>query len=115
MSKTALFSGTAVLALTTGCALAGPLPVFAATAADVRAPQAGGHILYNQNSNYGYSIISQNFTSGSLAAYNAAVVDDFVVPQGKIWKVTGADVAREYFEGTGPLEFGDHYILQERR
>jgi len=102
MSKTALLAGTAMFALTTGCALAGPLPVFAAKAATSRPPQAGGNILYSQNNNYGYSIISQNFTSGSMAAYNAVAADDFVVPRGKTWKVTGVDAAGEYFFGTGP-------------
>jgi hypothetical protein len=102
MSRTALLAGTAMLALTTGCALAGTLPVFAAKTATIRPPQAGGNILYSQNSNYGYSIISQNFTSGSMAAYNAVAADDFVVPRGKTWKVTGVDAAGEYFFGTGP-------------
>ena len=103
MSKTALLAGTALLVLSTGWALAGPLPGYGTRAINVRVPQAGGSILYSQNSNFGYSIISQNFTSGSLGtAYNAAAADDFVVPKGKTWKVTEVDVAGEYFEGTGP-------------
>lgn len=102
MTKISLLAATALLTLAAGCAVAGPHLDLVARA-DTRPVLQGGSILYNQNSNHGYSIISQNFTSGSFGtAYNSAAADDFVVPKGKDWKLTRVDVAGQYFEGTGP-------------
>jgi hypothetical protein len=101
MGKTALLIGTAVLSLTAGDALASQSNLVA-KATNIR-PVSSASILYNQNKvkDYGYSIVSQNFDS-DLMSYDSAAADDFVVPAGKIWKVTGVDVAGEYFSGNGP-------------
>jgi hypothetical protein len=94
---------TAILALTAAGTPAGSHPGLAAKATGLRSIQSGGATLYSQNSNFGYGIVSQNFTSGSLGtAYNAAGADDFVVPQGKSWTITGVDVSGVYFKGSGP-------------
>ena len=99
MSKTVLMAASAVLALTAGNALAHPtLGVRPAHVVPIKAP---GKTLYNQNSNFGYGIVSQNFTSNS-AQYDAAAADDFLVPKGKIWKITAIDVTGVYFNGSGP-------------
>ena len=99
--STALLVGTAVLALTAGDAVAWQSN-FVGKATNIR-PIASASILYSQNKvkDYGYSILSQNFSSG-LTSYNSAAADDFVVPAGKTWKVTGVDVAGAYFYGKGP-------------
>jgi hypothetical protein len=103
MNKTVLMAASAVLALTAGGALAGSHPALAIKATGLRPIQSPGHTLYSQNSNYDYAIVSQNFTSGSMGtAYNAAAADDFVVPKGKTWKVTGVDAAGVYITGAGP-------------
>ena len=101
MDKTALLAGTALLALTAG-ALAASRPGAMTKTIDSHPIQSGGNILYSQNSDYAYSIISQNFTSGSLSSYDTAAADDFVVPKGKTWTVTRVDVAGIYFKGSGP-------------
>lgn len=98
MYKAILLCGVAILALTAASVGATPRSGHTVDAANNRV--AGGDILYNQNHDYGYSVISQNFASESVD--NAAAADDFMVPKGKIWNVTGVDVAGEYFVGTGP-------------
>ena len=103
MNKTVLLAATAVLALTTGSALAGSHPSLAVKATNLRPIQSPGGTLYNQNSNFGYGIDSQNFTSGNYSpTYNSAAADDFAVPAGKVWKVSGVDVTGVYFNGSGP-------------
>jgi hypothetical protein len=103
MNKTVLLAASAVLALTAGSAMAGSHPTLGAKATNVRPIQSPGGTLYNQNSNFGYGIVSQNFTSGSFGTvYNAAAADDFAVPAGKEWKVKGVDVTGVYFNGSGP-------------
>jgi hypothetical protein len=79
--KPTLFAATALIALST--VSAGP---------SLAAPPR--HVtcdcLYNQNSNFGPQIDSQNFTSGSFGtANNDAAADDFVVPSSSGgWKLT---------------------------
>jgi hypothetical protein len=103
MGKTALLAGTAMFALASSGVLAAPHPATVARAINHQPIQSKGSTLYNQNSNYDYAIVSQNFTSGSMGtAYDAAAADDFVVPRGKTWKVTGVDAAGVYFYGSGP-------------
>lgn len=58
-------------------------------------------VLWNQNSNFGGNVNSQNFTSGT-GAYSDAAADDFVVPAGQIWHVSYVDVTGLYFDGSGP-------------
>lgn len=101
MNKTILMAATAVLALTAGSAFAASHPgvgVVKVTKGAVHVPAT----LYSQNSSFGYAIDSQNFTSGNYTAYNNAGADDFVVPGGHKWKVTGVDVTGLYYNGSGP-------------
>lgn len=84
--------------------IGGNLPV-AALAGGADTIPSGETVLYDQNRNYGYSILSQNFTSGSFGtSYDSSAADDFVVPAGTVWKVTGVDVAGQYFVGSGPAK-----------
>jgi len=101
MNKPALLASTAILTLLAGGALAGSLPSFTDKPANLRAPAVPPNVLYDQNSNYGTAIISQNF-SGTFSTYNSAAADDFVVPAGRKWKVTEVDVTGAYADGTGP-------------
>src|SRR5438105_5361355 len=72
------------------------------TAAGAAASQQTG-VLYTQNSNFGYDVDSQNFTSGSFGtAYNSIAADDFIVPAGQTWHITEADVTGAYVDGSGP-------------
>src|SRR6202045_3440839 len=84
------------LSVALGAVMAG-----SAIAASGQAPASD--VLYNQNSNFGYGVVSQNFTSGSFGtAYNAAAADDFIVPTGTAWTISEVDVTGSYFEGSGP-------------
>lgn len=66
-----------------------------------KAPK-GAQLLYSQNSNdAGWSVNSQNFTSGSLTSAGDAGADDFVVPKKSHWRVTEVDVTGYYFNGSG--------------
>lgn len=61
---------------------------------------ARAETLYNQNSNYaGAGINSENFTS-SFSLYDDQAADDFVVPQGDVWRVTDVDVSGQYQNGS---------------
>jgi hypothetical protein len=106
MNKTMLLAATAVLALTAGGALAGSHPglfVKPTSLSPIHPTHTSGSTLYDQNSNFGYGIVSQNFTSGSFGTvYNAAAADDFAVPAGKTWVVKEVDVTGVYFNGSGP-------------
>lgn len=103
MNKSMLLAATAVLALTAGSALAASLPTVGVNRPAHVLPVSPGKILYTQNSNYGTdSIVSQNFSSTYSKTYDAAGADDFVVPKGKTWKVTGGDFPGVYFNGSGP-------------
>jgi opacity protein-like surface antigen len=53
-------------------------------------------MLWNQNSNFGEYSYSDNFTSGSFSSFDDSGADDFVVPAGKTWKITGVDVTGNY-------------------
>jgi hypothetical protein len=50
-------------------------------------------LLWNQNTNFGGSVNSQN---------DDAAADDFAVPSGQSWHVAGVDVTGAYFNGSGP-------------
>jgi hypothetical protein len=96
-------AATAVLALTAGSAFAASHPTLAVKAVNAHAIYSPAGTLYDQNSNFGYGIVSQNFTSSSFGTvYNAAAADDFAVPAGKTWKVKAVDVTGVYFNGSGP-------------
>ena len=106
MNKTVLLAATAVLALTAGSAMAGSSPTMGVRAAGhAVAPFKKPKTLYSQNSNYAsLSIVSQNFSSTYSHTYDAAGADDFLVPAGKIWKITGVDAPGLYFNGSGPAQ-----------
>ena len=85
------------------------LLIAAAAAAFLTAASASGAsparratgVLYNQNSNFGYTVDSQNFES-SYAQYDSVAADDFFVPAGKTWHITEVDVTGAYVDGSGP-------------
>ena len=102
MSRSTLLTSAAVIALNAGMALAGPGPALFGKPANYYPDRPTTGILYSQNSPSSYYVDSQNFTSGSFTSYNDAAADDFVVPVGQIWQVTGLDVSGVYFNGSGP-------------
>ncbi|HLY05231.1 MAG TPA: hypothetical protein VKR31_05735 [Rhizomicrobium sp.] len=58
-------------------------------------------VLYNQNSNFGRGVVSDNFSS-AMSSYDAIGADDFWVPAGQTWQITEVDVTGAYVDGTGP-------------
>ncbi|HEY6577926.1 MAG TPA: hypothetical protein VIY09_01260 [Rhizomicrobium sp.] len=58
-------------------------------------------VLWNQNSNFGGSVNSQNYGSG-FEEYTDAAADDFAVPSGQTWRIAEVDVTGVYFNGSGP-------------
>jgi len=103
MNRAALLASTAVLALVAGGAPGGTRPAPAGKPADLQMLPMTPTVLYNQNSNFGYGIDSQNFTGGT-SAYTDAAADDFVIPAGRKWKITEVDVTGMYFNGSGPAK-----------
>lgn len=77
-------------------ALAGGAPV--AAKAPVHKPYS---VLYDQNSNFGSGIISDNCTSNFTSCHTAAA-DDFIVPSGQSWHIAEVDVTGVYYNGSGP-------------
>ena len=104
MNKTMLLATTAAIALAAGRALAGSHPALMAEPANLHRFPATVGVLYDQNSNFGEAIVSQNFVSGDFMIYNSAAADDFVVPANHKWDVTEVDVTGAYFNGSGPAE-----------
>jgi len=93
MSKAALLSATAIAIVLSGAA-----PLVAKQPA--HKPYT---VLYDQNSNFGVGVISDNFSS-TYSSYDSAAADDFVVPSGQIWHVAEVDVTGMYFNGSGPAK-----------
>jgi hypothetical protein len=94
MKTNLLLAATALIALTTGSAMAAsPMAAFHGRGADpVVRHSPGKRVLYNQNSDSSFAYInSQNYTSG-VTADNDQSADDFIVPSRKKWKVTEVDV-----------------------
>jgi hypothetical protein len=58
-------------------------------------------MLWNQNSNFGPGVVSDNFSSANQA-YTSYGADDFVVPVGQTWGITEVDVTGAYVNGSGP-------------
>ena len=107
MNKTMLLAATAVLGLTAGGAIAASHPGVVAKTTHVAPIQSPGKTLYSQNSNFlSQSLVSDNFTSGTFGSYSDAGADDFVVPAGKKWKVTGVDVTGLYSNCTAGVNCG---------
>ena len=102
MNRSVLLAAAAVLALTAGSAVAASHPALGVRPAHPVPIKSPGKTLYSQNSNFGYAIISQNFSSTFSATYDAEAVDDFLVPKGRVWSIHGVDVTGAYFNGSGP-------------
>ena len=92
MIKTTIVAATAVLALTTSGAT---------LAASHRPAHKPYTVLWNQNSNFGYGLNSQNYGS-NMTGYNDAGADDFAIPSGQTWRIAEVDVTGAYFNGSGP-------------
>ena len=71
--------------------------------ANIPAPAVPSAVLYDQMDNpSGTATVSQDFGTGNPTFTNQTA-DDFVVPAGQVWTVTGVDAAGVYFGGgTGP-------------
>ncbi len=104
MKTNLLLAATAVIALTTGSAMAAPRAVaFHGVGANpVVRHSPRKQVLYTQNSDSSFAYLnSQNYTSG-VTSDNDQGADDFVVPAGKTWKVTEVDVTG-CCSGTSPI------------
>ena len=63
-------------------------------------------VLYSQNDNdAGVGIISQDFTDVDFDIYDAEATDDFTVPGGSRWILTGITATGLYFNGFGPADY----------
>jgi len=78
-----------------------------ATHGRAHAPAApNGIVLYSQIDNdSGVGIVSQDFTDADLDIYDAQGADDFTVPGGTRWILSGVAVAGVYFNGPGPADY----------
>jgi hypothetical protein len=90
MSKSAMLAAAAALAILSN---SGPV-----AAKPVHKPFT---MLWNQNSNFGSGVNSQNYES-SMEAYDDAGADDFVIPTGQTWLISEVDVTGSYTDGSGP-------------
>jgi hypothetical protein len=60
--------------------------------------------LYDQTGNdSGLGLVAQNFES-TFDAYDSTAADDFIVPDGKKWKIKEIDLVGTYFNGSGPAQ-----------
>ena len=67
-------------------------------------PAAALAVLYDQMDNAGSnSHISQDFETAN-DQYDSQLADDFVVPVGQIWSISGVDVLGAYWNGPGPAD-----------
>jgi hypothetical protein len=79
-----------------------PQRVAVHVAAPAKAPAAPLDVLYDQmGSPSGTGTSSQEFEA-AFSTYNDELADDFMVPAGVDWTVTGVDAAGSYFNGAGP-------------
>ena len=58
-------------------------------------------VLWNQNSNFGGGVNSQQYES-AMQEYDDYAADDFVVPEGQRWFISEVDVTGTYTGGSGP-------------
>jgi hypothetical protein len=104
MKKSSLLAATAVLALTAGAASAAGLhPTMGVTGVKISPihHSVKQEFVWNQNSSSnGGALDSQNFTSGTFAAYDDSGADDFLVSVATT--VNGVDASGTYFNGSGP-------------
>jgi hypothetical protein len=76
----------------------------AAIGTSVAARPAAGQanvVLWNQNSNFGGSVNSQNYES-AMQTYDDAAADDFTIPNATKWHISEIDVTGAYASGSGP-------------
>ena len=92
MKKAALLVAAAAMAVLSGGTPAG---------ANANATHKPYTMLWNQNSNFGSGVNSQNYESG-MAQYDDAGADDFVIPAGQTWLISEVDVTGAYVNGSGP-------------
>jgi hypothetical protein len=91
---------------------------WAPTASAGNSPARAGHgralapavpnaaVLYSQNDNdAGVGIVAQDFTDADLDIYDAEAADDFTVPGGSRWILTGITATGVYFNGFGPADY----------
>ncbi|MBV8799521.1 MAG: hypothetical protein JOY77_03520 [Alphaproteobacteria bacterium] len=105
--KTLLLGGAAAVALTSGSYATIEHLTLSALGAHgtaqraVHAPPKGTATLYDQNiGDTGYGFFSQAMSS--YPQYDEYLADDFVVPDGHTWKVSGVDVSGFYYIESGP-------------
>lgn len=73
-------------------------------------------ILWKQYSNdAGEHINSTNLTSGESSVYNNQAADDFVIPKGSSWRITGVDMPGAYFDGNGPASSENVTFYKDKR
>jgi hypothetical protein len=100
MKKMLLLAAAAAFAMSASAG--GPGASSAGTGAKAGSPIHGQATLYDQNSgDAGIGIVSQNFEA-TFDAYDAQGADDFAVPSGQCWKITGVNTTGVYFNGSGP-------------
>src|SRR6476659_8244169 len=104
MTRTSV--AAAILALASLPLIATAGPVSASHAATFKPVIHEDAVLYDQTADPGsFIIISQNFEA-SLDQYDSQGADDFTVPAGKIWSVTGINVLGGYFNFSGAASPG---------
>ncbi|MBA2359257.1 MAG: hypothetical protein H0V84_12625 [Actinobacteria bacterium] len=84
-----------------------PAPTLGGTAAAARssaprAPAAPAVVLYDQYDTQAASDITSQDFEVALDGFDSFAADDFVVPSGQSWSITGVDVDGEYTTGGGP-------------
>src|SRR5436190_12656461 len=115
MKKMLLLAAAAAFAMS--ATAAGPGASSAGTGAKAGKMPAQGPdaTLYDQTANpNGIGIVSQNFEA-TFDAYDAQGADDFTVPAGFKWKVTGVNAPGVYFNGSGPASSWHVMIYTGRR
>lgn len=119
MTKTVLLAGAAVaLALSAGTASAGAAHPTTAVKHQpghiVLFPPKGGTLYDQTDSDGGVGLVSQNFES-SFDAYDSQAADDFSVPAGHTWKVSGVNVVGVYFNGYGPASSENVFFYKDSK
>ena len=99
-----------------GAAHAGAALTVSATASGAYAlppvPQ-GVTVLYDQTDNAGTNASSSQDFETSFDAYDNQGADDFVVPAGESWTVTGVDAVGAYWNGAGPAASFNVYFYAD--
>ena len=70
--------------------------------ANIPAPAVPSAVLYDQMDNASANGTNSQDFEAANATFTNQVADDFVVPAGQVWTVTGVDAAGVYFNGPGP-------------